>query len=131
MLDYLQNHNFTFIMDGGNIYLPGIRVNNWGCQTNDFFKISVLKGERSVMNGYGLDEKYSIRGMSRTFRPHVQTVTAAHHAPRRVPRELTPAPKQLAIHLRLAASFTENLDSTIAVETRRKPERGYGRGPEA
>jgi len=68
MLDYLQNHNFTFIMDGGNIYLPGRRINNWECQKNVFFKIFVLNCERSVINGYGLDEKYSIRGMSRTFR---------------------------------------------------------------
>lgn len=100
MLDYLQNRNFTFIMDGGNIYLPGIRLNNWGCQTNVSLKISVLNCERS---GYGLDEKYSIRGMSRNFRPQVQIITAAHHAPRRVQRELTPAPKQLVIHLRLGS----------------------------
>jgi len=51
-------------------------------------------------------------------------ITAAHHAPQRAQRELTPAPKQLAIHLRLAARFTVNLDSTIADEARRKLEQG-------
>jgi hypothetical protein len=117
-------------MDGGNNYLPGFRFNNCGRQTNVFFNISVLNWERSVINGYGLDEKYSIRGTSRTFAPpppHVQIITAAHHAPRRVPRELIPAPKQLVIHLRLAVRFTENLND----EMRRKSERGYGRGPKA
>ena len=84
MLDYLQNHNFPFIMHGGNIYLPVLRINNWGYQTNVFSKISILNCERSVINGYELDEKYSICGMSRTFRPHVQIITAANHAPRRV-----------------------------------------------
>lgn len=81
-------------MDGGNIYLPGLRINNWGCQTNVFFNISVLNCESSVINGYGLDEKYSVRDMSRTFRPHVHIITATHHTPRRVQRELTPAPHQ-------------------------------------
>lgn len=84
MIEYLQNRNFTFITDGGNIYFPALGINNWGCQRYVFFKISVLNCERSVINGYGLDEKYSIRGMNRSFRPLVQMITAAHEAPQRV-----------------------------------------------
>jgi len=84
MIDYLQNRNFTFITDGENIYLSGLRINNWGCQRYIFFKFSVLNCERSVINDYGLDEKYSIRGMSRSFRPHAQIITPAPDAPQRV-----------------------------------------------
>lgn len=120
-MDYLQNRNITFITDGGNIYLPGLRINNWGCQRYIFFKISVLNCERSVINGYGLVEKYSIRGMSRSFRTNVPIITAAHDVPQRVKGEFTPAPKQLAIQLHLAARFTINLDNTTDDETRRKP----------
>jgi hypothetical protein len=36
MLDYLQNHNFAFIANEGNIYLPGLKIRNWGSQTNVF-----------------------------------------------------------------------------------------------